>query len=236
MKFESVKQPKDRRAFLAEQITLPSSEWSEEFKTLIEEKKREVQIEEDISPEEERQRIYERYLHDLDLQEEDLRGKRVVDLGCGESATFVHGLVEKGITQEAYGFDRDVENMAHTMRHDYTKKFPVEDIDIAISEGSLTSIMYTKPDVVEKVINNALDALKENGEIRVYPVFKASPDNDDVPGIHQAEADWEKLLRSLKNIEYEFRPIDIEMSGGHKNDIFLAEMLVIRKQRSKERA
>ena len=91
------------KKFLTEQISLPSEEWSEDFKKYVDEKyekgKREIL---DRSPEKQRKHDFERYLKGLDLNIEDLKDKKILDLGCGEEGSFVKECLNKKITKEGF--------------------------------------------------------------------------------------------------------------------------------------
>lgn len=232
------------RNFLAEQIVLPPEDWSAEFKAYVE--RRYEQDHQDIpeqAPEEIRERILQRYIKSLDLREEDLKDKRILDLGCGEEGEFVRELLDRHITSEAYGLDAQIQQEAladeyreHLHRGNFEQEFPGEDYDYIVSMGALEAPSEERgQENPEQTLHLALQALKEDGEIKVYPIRKPSQQGY-MPGLEYSEKRWEEILKHLssnKDIEWELKPMEIKVAGKNR-DVWLEQLLIIRKASKEE--
>lgn len=220
------------RQFLAEQIMLPKEKWDEKFLKYVKEKSQEVEIEPQ-TPEEERKQVFERYLKNLDLRIEDLKDKRVLDLGSGKRSEFVRECINRGITQDICGLDKrivpeEVEEALkpHLIKRDFIHEFPVKELDLIITHATLLS----PNSETKKVIENALSVLKENGEIRLYPVA-TGPKENILKQYGYTPEEWEEFLDELSkesDVSYEIRPIDIVVEEN--KGVSLYQMVVIRKQ------
>ena len=216
------------REFLAQQISRPEGEWSEEFRNYIKKKDREKTDCEktaeilERSIEEEQQLTFERYLKGLDLREEDLRRKRILDLGCGKGE-FVKECLERKLTSKAYGLDLKVEPSDHFIQGNFEdkasfSKIPQEEFDYIVSFGAIEAPASEEEEGVfnpRATLKNALGVLKENGEIRIYPIRRAPPESG-LKGIEFARKKWMETLETLfkeENIKYELKPIDIGVDG-----------------------
>jgi SAM-dependent methyltransferase len=233
--------------FLQEQIRFPREQWDEKFRQLIEAKIRENQsakenidkdeIEE--SPEILRERTFKRYVKGLGLSEDDLRGKRVLDLGCG-NGEFVQYLIERGITREAYGIDLAIDEATiedrfkpYLIKGNFEENFPVQNIDYVVSVGAVSSGVRYGEEImnIRRIIENSLKSLNENGEIRIYSMKEAA-EATLLEGLRLSQKKWEELLKEIsatQKVEYKIKPIDIEVSGKD-NDIILESVLVIRRK------
>jgi SAM-dependent methyltransferase len=235
--------------FLQEQIRLPRNQWDEIFRQLIEEKTRENQrtqegINEDKKAKESseilRKKTFERYIKGLGLSEESLRGKRILDLGCG-SGEFVQYLIENGITLEAYGIDMMLDESAiedkfkkHFIKGNFEKDFPVKGVDYVISVGAVSNGIWGGEEVMDirRIIKNSVDSLNENGEIRIYPLQEAA-EATPLSGLKASKEKWQRLFEEIsqtQKLEFEIRPIDVRVSGKN-NDIILESVLIIRKKK-----
>lgn len=230
--------------FLGDQISLPEEEWSDEFKERIKERSMEIKEKEslgELSPEEERKATFERYLKGIDLDIEDIKDKKILDLGCGEEAEFIKECLEGGITDEVYGLDANIEEdeieedlKEHILKGDFEQELPKKDLDLVISIGALrTPDNESDPVNLKATLENSLRSLKEDGEIRIWPIFKSAP-GSDLAGIELSAKKWREILKDLSgenNITYEFRPIDIDVAGT-KPDVWVDEALIIKKEKN----
>jgi len=223
------------RRFLKEQIQLPSTKWSPEFKKYIEKKWEETKKEyPERSPEEARELTFKRYLESLDLDLEKLKGKKILDLGCGEEGEFVVKAREKGL--DVWGLDLKINK--EKIPSQYRKYFikgdyfllPTREFDMILALGSVWPLV-SEGSEFRRVLENCTQALKENGEIRIFPIGQVSPDSK-LEGVKQTREKLEKVLKDLFSegkIKYQFQPIDIGVSGK-KPDIWLKELLIIEKK------
>lgn len=234
--------------FLQEQIRLPKNQWDQRFKELIEEKIKENQrFQEGIneekleeSPEILEKHIFQRYVKGLGLNEESLKGKRILDLGCGKGE-FIQYLIKQGITSEAYGIDAKIDKITikdrfkkHFIKGNFEESLPVKNVDYVVSVGAVSNGIWNGKEVmnIRRVIENSLLSLNENGEIRIYPIqepSKATP----LEGLKASLKKWKELLTEIsqtQKVEYQIKPINIKVSGKN-NDIILESVLIIRKKK-----
>src|SRR5680860_178195 len=219
------------RKFIADQISLPFEEWDEKFKVYAQEKLLESQRETpDCSSEEEEKRIFARYLVSIDLREDDLKGKRILDLGCGEDGEFVKSCIDKGISEDCYGLDLEIDPQkyaekykGHLFNSNFEEEFPVNNFDYIFSCGAVMGPSEeTDQRDPKKTILVALSSLKDDGEIRIYPIKKSYP-GSELTGIDYEKVKWNEILQEFVNaqkIKYELIPIDIKSAGSEK-DVWL---------------
>lgn len=228
--------------FLQEQIRLPRDEWSEQFKQLIAQKIEENQRaqDEDVekSPAVLREETFKRYVDGLGLGEETIRGKTILDLGSGDGE-FVQELIEKGITPAAYGIDAriDTNSLSDELRgHFFQKNFeedlPIQNADYVVSVGAISNAIWGGKEVmnVRRIIENALAALRDGGEIRIYPIQEAALANP-LEGLHASQEKWRELLDEVskaQGVECRIEPRSVKVTGNN-NDVVLESVLIIRK-------
>jgi hypothetical protein len=248
--------------FLAQQARLPRDQWSEEFKIYIDEiiqenirmrERKWTEEERSSSPEAEEEITYERYLSGLRLDEAELRDKVILDLGSGDGE-FVKYCIDKGITQNAYGIEARLANENNPVEeagHDqvkideryrknffaqnYGKEFPVHNADYVISMASVTNMDWDGEewkDVVT-VLQNSLAALKESGEVRLWPIqepAEATPVEGE-NGINQAWKEKLDTFASENHVQWELRPTGVIVTGNNNDQIYLNSVLILRKQK-----
>lgn len=230
--------------FLQKQIHLPESRWDEEFRRLIREKIEGNKLEKikaaKESPEVLREHTFRRYIEGLGLSENELRDKKVLDLGSGEGE-FVKSLIVKRITAEAYGIDAEldeagVENIfkKHLFRGNFEKNLPVKDADYIISVGAVSNGIWGGEEVMDirKILENSIGSLREDGEIRIYPMQEAATATP-LEGLGQSQQKWNELLSQISDtqkVEYRIKPRNIKVTGNG-NDIILESVLIIRKKK-----
>ncbi len=239
--------------FLQEQVRLPKNQWDEKFKQLIEEEARKNQqmqesiegVEVEESSEVLRERTFKRYVEGLGLNEESLQGKRVLDLGCGEGE-FVKFLIEKDIAAESYGVDAELDETTiedrfqkHFVRGNFEKNLPVQNVDYIVSVGAVSNAIWGGEERmnIRRIIEKSLFSLKENGEIRIYPIQEAAKATP-LTGIQASLEKWKKLLLEIseeQKIECRIEPRNIKVSGKD-NDVILKSVLIIRRKKDCRRA
>ena len=231
--------------FLAEQIRLPKDQWDERFSKLIEQKIREnqqVKIEEKKeSPEILFEKTYRRYSEGLGLNDEILRNKKIIDLGTG-SGEFVKYLIENGITKEAYGIDIQLDESlieekfkSHLLHGNFEKDLPIQNADYIISLGAVSNAIWCGEETmnIRSIIEKALASLKEDGEIRIYPIQEAAKATP-LEGLEASRKKWDELLKEISEtlkIEYKIEPRNIKVSGKN-NDIILESVLIIKRKKN----
>ena len=239
--------------FLAEQFRLPSDQWSEDFRLMIEEKSRENQrviqeVEQSLegsarndeqvprSPEVLREETFLRYMNGLGFTESDLKDKRLMDLGCFEGQ-FVESLRGKDISQEAYGLDAQSQQFpkgseGHFFQGNFQEELPVKNLDYIVSVGAVSSSFSDGGSLgeVERMIDNYLISLNDGGEIRIFPIMEARGDSD-LEGAKKSWRNWNELalrISDSKKAECHFESRAIKVIGKN-NDVILDSVLIIKK-------
>ncbi|MDD5738821.1 MAG: class I SAM-dependent methyltransferase [Candidatus Pacebacteria bacterium] len=223
------------KEFLAKQIELPQEKWDSRFRRYIEESYMPNDAEDLISGINEKSFI--RYLRMLDIKKDYLNNKIILDLGCGEEAEFVKYCLDNNIGKEIYGLDvlvkpKEVEERyrGHILKGNYSKKLPLEEVDLIISVGAVFPTHKIK-----KPIINAIKALKIGGEIRIAPIWHTFPGSKNI-GIIESREKLEDILIKLEkkyHIKWQMEPVEIRVPESFKegsyDDIWLNEVLIIKK-------
>ncbi len=236
--------------FLAEQVFLPPEKRDEKFNNYAAEEHifwgftmKDIAF----SPGEQKEIGYKfkKYLKYLDLTENDLKGKRILDLGCGKEGNFVKTCIENGITADIFGLDSEIEPdkldekyKKHFLKADFEKEIPAGNYDYITAVAAVG----LSPEI-KKVISHSLKALKEAGEIRISPVYnvpgpeweKIKFNEDSSMFSFSSKEGWQNILESLlkeEKIKYEFKPFGIRTFGIFRNydGVVLKEVLIIKKK------
>ncbi|MBD3282021.1 MAG: hypothetical protein GF387_00170 [Candidatus Portnoybacteria bacterium] len=236
--YENKKSP-EFREWIDSQIMSPSEEWDTGFRKYVDQKYAESQEREskEGSLEKTRQDTWKRYLEGLNLKEEHLKDKRILDLGC-DTGDFVISCLEKDITEDAYGSDMELKGEALDEKYqknffqgNFKEELPVKNLDYIVSVGAISLFINKEATKsIEETIKNSYAALKEGGEIKICPIPKVSK-HSDLEGAKESREVILKILEELKkelSIEWNFTPIDIKVSGKNK-DVWLEEVLTIKK-------
>jgi hypothetical protein len=229
---------------LQEQARLPMDRWNEEFRQLIKEKIRENQQEEndeiEESPEVLRERTFKRYTEGLGLNENSLRDKKILDIGSSKGE-FVKSLIEKGISSEAYGIDTEFDEAAienkfkdYITKGNFEEDFPVQNVDYVVSVGAVSNGIWGGEETMDirRIIEKSLTSLKEDGEIRIYPIQEAAKATP-LEGLEKSQQKWNELLTEIsetQKVEYRVEPRNIKVTGN-SNDIILESVLIIRRKK-----
>ena len=239
--YENKKSP-EFRGWLENQAMSSFEEWDVRFNEYVDKKYAESQEQEgeESDLEKIRENIWERYLDGLDLREEDLKDKRVLDLGC-DTGDFVISCLDKNVTKNAYGLDMELRG--ETLEEKYQENFfqgnfkdelPVKNLDYILSVGAFSLYMNKESaKSIKETIKNSNTVLNEGGEIKIYPMPKV-PEHSNLEGVKESREVILEVLENLKKellIEWEFTPIDVRVSGKNK-DVWLEEVLIIKKGES----
>jgi len=248
--------------FLQQQIRLSENKWSPEFRKLIEEKTQEAiqknhKFRKLIASQKEDVHIdpftaedsYKEYKNDLGLNENDLKGKRILDLGFGAGG-FVKYLLLKKITSEAYGVDIDASEIFgedvfkdHFFQGDFQEKLPVQNLDYIVSRQAIGhEWQYEDGHKFSSVslLENSLAALKIGGEIKIPfgEEFAFSTPNAQVDEWNmESKRRWDESLIEIcntHNISYKIEPTGIVVYLSLDDDksdksITLKKILIVRK-------
>lgn len=252
MRFED--KPNKPDNFLLDEISKPRNQWSNAFKNLVA-KQKAVAIEESLrrsrikqgletdkeeSSEVELEHVFQRYIKELGLSKKDLKNKRVMDLGFGEGY-FVKYLISEGITNEAYGIDShpggsgiEEQFKDHLFKKSSEEEFPVRDLDYVVAVRSVWPNWEWKdsePMNVNNILENSLSALKDGGELRIYPVEKSAEGDEHENFTKEQEHLWNEAFSKLLmkyNFVYRFEPINIFVNE-YNDSVTLQSVLIIKK-------
>ncbi|PIR46718.1 MAG: hypothetical protein COV07_02530 [Candidatus Vogelbacteria bacterium CG10_big_fil_rev_8_21_14_0_10_45_14] len=229
-----------RPDFLREQIRLPRVRWSKEFADFIGEKitqnEREIRNGGIESSESASESTFNRYMKGLGLGEEVLHGKKVLDLGAGEGE-FVKELIKRGITEEAYGMDIQIDDAlfetevgTNFFRGDYRDSLPISDADYIISFGSVSTEIWGTEDI-PSMVANWLGSLKIDGEIRICPIMEAATATPQ-SGLQESLQKWNEVIAEISDtleVDCKIEPREVRVTGNN-NDIILWSVLIIKKR------
>lgn len=160
------------------------------------------------------EKIFDGYLRRMDIDEDDIKGKIILDLGCKEGS-FVRTCLDRDLTQEIYGVDRKLQGEAasekysgHFFEGDFRTIMPVQYVDMILFKASFD--MFLNNSGVEETVDTLskpFDVLSPTGEIRIGPIIKRLDGRypHDQIKIYQVL----KRLAQSRNIEYEFIPVEI---------------------------
>ena len=223
-------------AFLEEQVQLPKEKWDHLFTKYIEKLSKEnqeniSQSETNILPpensEDSKNRTFSEYLDRLKINEELLKDKKIIDLGCGSEGEFVESILEKNISTEIYGIDSRIKDSSigkfngHLIRGDYTNELCIKGADLILSMNSVTSCIEgiekekDQEYFLEKIIKNCIISIKEGGEIKMYPL-RNSAEATPIIRLKEKYENWKTVLNkmSLNNeIKYNIEPIYINVTA-----------------------
>lgn len=214
--------------------------WGQDFREYVEIKTKEGKGRKDShksNEEEKKEKTFERYLGGLNLTEQEIQGKSILDIGC-KDGEFVVSCMEKGITQKVYGMDRKLEEGAldekyrdHFFSQDFTKEFPVKNLDYIVSAGAVSLYLNEfNKSKVEKTIAKAIEAINGKGEIRIWPIKKALRGRE-LEGIKEQERIVDEIMKKFEaelNIAWKLEATDIRVSGIDK-DVWAEQVLIIKK-------
>ncbi|MDP2934600.1 MAG: class I SAM-dependent methyltransferase [bacterium] len=197
----------------------------------------EIKSEEEKAKEE----TFQRYLVGLDLGIEQLKDKKILDLGCGEGGEFIKECINRGITQEIYGMDSaiktdnvDEKYKKNILQGDFEAEFPINDLDYVISVGAIDpSFEIGDKRDPQKTILSSLKSLKDDGEMRIFPIRNAAPESG-LEGIIELRKKWLEIMNKISLQElvgYELKPIQTRVSVN-KSDSWTEEVLIIRKRKT----
>ena len=183
------------------------------------------------APEEEQidtpERAFEKYLNGFRLTADDLRGKRVVDIGCGDEALFVRRALDQGL--DVIGVDPNLDPSLRKEGRLIRAKLgdlPVLDIDLALSYAVIGTHAGADP---RSSLPALMDRLSDNGEIRLYPY----PRSETLKGIQQSQKDIDEGVAALgENVEV--RVEDVDTVRLPNNETYVNSVLIIRKRGKRE--
>ncbi len=204
-------------------------EWTEKEKDAY--KKREEFIE---LQERNKEDIIDMYLNDLEIEEDKIPLKKILDIGCGREAKFVKYIIEKLDSKNVYGVDVDLEKeMLQKYPHNLYKQnfyetLPINNLDLIIARATICNEDLTQKNFLENILNS----LSEKGELRVYPIFKNHFESDHKEALKK-ESELIKILNKLSeqfNFDYSLKVKEISLYGKDKYPAS-KNLLIIKKQK-----
>ncbi|MDD4409883.1 MAG: hypothetical protein PHW52_04520 [Candidatus Pacebacteria bacterium] len=230
---------------LEKQVDIPSDQWTPEAKAIIHyirtQKKRVLMNYEEPSTVQEKLRdSYEYYLNDFDLDEDDLKDKKIVDIGCA-SGDFVIHCLENGVTEDIYGiekykqmrsddleFGNRIDNDqwklfekydGHILDGDYHDGIPLENVDYILARatmGALGGDLKNRRRVI-KLIEDSLGRLNENGEFKIFPISKDSLRKEQDFDNYEFWKGVAEEITDKTGMKHSFTPTDIGFAVDYDN-------------------
>lgn len=234
------KKSKEFKNFLGQQFLLPEEEWDEEFKEYIKDLELETKKFEstEFGPDWEAksgERAFSRYLKGLDLTEEDLKNKDILDLGCGGNE-FIQECLKRGIKANFLGLDARIDDNIKDKEHFVQGSFnklpfgEEKKFDYIFSVGAVGSC--GRGDQLEEELREAIKFLKNNGEIRLYPVLKTPPGTEEnLIGVFEDDLKNQETLKKISEdleVDCKIIPIDAKVVGS-RPDVILDQLIVVTK-------
>lgn len=234
--WESKKSPAFKK-WLIEQTEKSPESWSSDFLTYIDKKYQVDGGEDEPSLEQVQETDFQRTLEMLALTNEDIRNKRVFDVGCHDGG-FVITSLKKELTQEVFGLDINLEGEAQNINYqnhfytgDFTEKLPIDNMDHVLSVGAITLMLNEEERAkFKQAIRSAIGAMKQSGDVRVGPIYHVLK-GEYLDGVVDSERVLGEVLKELEEEEeivWKLEPTDISVTGNSK-DVLLMRTLIIRK-------
>lgn len=129
------------------------------------------------SEKEESENTLNRYLSELNLTEECLRNKSILDLGSGVRARFASALREKGVTDRVKSVERNdplldgVEEPDISLVRTHAQKLPFEDnyFDMVVSVSAIPHVAYDG--TIREMVDD-FDKYKANSQASITQVIR----------------------------------------------------------------
>jgi len=187
----------------------------------------------------EKETYFNSYIEEFNLDVDQLKDKRILDVGSGTNPIFVTQCLEKGITKYIYGIDQEA---FFSEWEDYLdegkRRYPKEEVlkseikkhyiqaraeNLPFKPGSFDLILMRaviRPETdLGKVFERVGIVLAQNGEFKIFPVFRESNERQRL----------DKVLQELDSnqFEFEWKEINSYEAGGKK---YYRDLLTIRKK------
>ncbi len=206
-------------------------DWSEKEKDAHRKRKEFVELQKEDEKE-----TVDMYFDDLELTEGEISSKKIIDIGCGRNAELVEYAVEKLNSKNVYGLDRNFENAVlqkyprNLYKGNYHESLSVDNSNLIIARASID----IKDLMKESFLENILNSLSEEGEFRVYPIFK----NHFESNYKEALAVEDELIKTLDkfskqlNFDYELKTKEVSVYGKDEYPTSKS-LLIIKKKENK---
>ncbi len=172
---------------------------------------------------------YKKYQKGLGITFEDLKGKQVVDIGCGESALFVRSALEHGlnnVTGVDMSFTQETladEKLRSHLVQVKVENLPFRDVDLIVSYAAIA----TYPGIDRpRAFGSMASAIKPGGEIRIYPI----PKSETLEGIQRNRESIMAALLGLSADDFDMQFIPVEEKTTPDQQTYTNERLIIRKK------
>lgn len=190
-----------------------------------------------MKPQEEEQNktkgIIDMYFDDLELGKE-IFSKKIIDIGCGRNAELIEHAIEKLNSKNTYGLDKNLEEYIlqkypHNLyKGSFDERLPIDNLDLIIARASLSELDLMQ----ERFLENILSNLNEEGELRVFPLFKNHIESEYKEALAKEREFIEKLdeLSKKLNFDYQLKVKEISVYGKDRYPVS-KNLLVIKKKK-----
>jgi len=206
-------------------------DWNDEEKEAYEERKRYWDIlEQELKDKKEE---IDMCCDDLEITREKIPFMKIMDIGCGHKAYFIEDVIKKMDSKNIYGLDIDIEEeilqkYPHNLyKGSYYEKLPVDNLDLITARASLVA----KDLMQEEFLKNILDSLNEEGELRVYPLFKSHIESGNKEALLMEKELIEKLNEFSRKFNFDYQLKIKEISVYEEDEYPVSKNLLIIKKK-----
>jgi len=197
---------------------------------------KEGELKDEDDEEETPKEVFERYVNRLDLKVNSLKGKKILDLGCGQKGGFLKILEnEEGINPEDLtGIDTEAKPnclKSNILKDDFIKNFPEGIYDLVLMFGSISPFSKDSKEIKELILKT-LDHLSQKGKIKIFPVHRSIQEGlDDFKKMKEILEEIEKIEVKIKTKEIVVKGINEDGSGKplKEKEIWTENLLIITK-------
>ncbi len=203
-------------------------DWTKQEKDAYEKRKEYMEF----FQEENKEGIIDMYFNDLELTEDEISSKKIIDIGCGRKAELVEHAIEKLNSKSVYGLDINLEEELlqkfpdKLHKSNFYKRLPIDDFDLIISRATIEGEDLMK----EELLENILKSLNEEGELRIYPIFKNHFESDNKEVLVMEDELMKLLDRLSKEFNFNYDLKTKEISVYDKDDCPTSKNLLIIKK------
>ncbi len=141
-----------------------------------------------------------------------------MDIGCGSKADFVQHVIEELGHKSVYGLDNNIDeelvekHPQNLHKGDFHESLPIDNLDLVIARAALVDDELMR----EEFLENILSSLREEGELRVFPIFKNHFESDSKEALEKENNLIERLneLSKKMNFNHGMKVKDVSVYGS----------------------
>jgi SAM-dependent methyltransferase len=172
---------------------------------------------------------YYKYANGFDIVIDNLRGKRIADVGCGEDALFATYAAENGV-DEMYAVDTHFSEKANNVQRldghlieSKAEDLPINGLDLILSHGTFGTDVGMDE---RKALQSLFNALEPGGQIRIFPISRS----ETLKGINASRTAFELALQGLDPDESVIQHQPVETKETKDGQSWVNELFIITKR------